>query len=235
MSVGQKLLTVVQNTPKVCQVVNSAKTTVTGTHIRISDALVGAPVITSGTVYGKNLADFKKASGRIAGQTVQIQDDSVVWKAGSNYFFQIPLSLPVGVTVSGSVDRTPNQAGERIDHMRLVYSDSSMALLLAGDTAYPVTTAQEVVALYLYKNTAATPLSQDLTVRNIQLELGSQSTDYTPFVEPETGVCTAKTRELSVIGGDQVSYFPETAADVWEGYQALRAAQQSLKEELADV
>lgn len=180
------------------------KKTVAGQFIRVDDvAKTGQPLKIqsmpgeSVKVYGKNMVDYTQATGRNASQKVEIVDNGVVWKSGGNYFFQIPLSLPAGVTVRGSFTGGTNLAGESIQYFRLNYDDGTMAVLWFQGTSYTITTTKPVNTLTFYKSTPGTALTQDLLVSNIQIEIGTAITAY----EAYKGMQTATADENNNVAG----------------------------------
>ena len=186
------------------QNVAGVETTVTGQFIRVDDvAKTGQPLKIqtmpgkSVKVYGKNLVDYTQATGRNASQKVEIVEDGVVWKAGGNYYFTIPLSLPAGVTVRFSCETEANSAGEYIQFVRLVYEDNTTTNLIDPNGNVPITTTKAVKAIYFYKDTPGTALTQDLLVKNIQLEIGSTITAY----EAYKGIQTATADENGNVVG----------------------------------
>lgn len=185
MSIADKLLTVANNTPAVAEAVNAAKTTVSGNTIRADDVLdVEHPLQVQ--LKSKNLLDYTKATGRIASQKVEIFEDGVLWKAGGDFYFYIPVSLPAGITVVCSWE-SGNEAGEYISNYRLLYTDNTYTSTL-DTNGTKITSTKEVKGVYIYKATPATALTQDLLVSNIQLELGSTATACTPYTTDFEGV-----------------------------------------------
>ena len=193
MSIADKLLTIANNTPAVADTYHASKATVRGDVIRVDDVLatehplqITAAAESEVKVYGKNLVDYTKATGRTAAQKVEIVEDGVVWKAGGNYYFTIPLSLPAGVTVRFSCETEANSAGEYIQFVRLVYEDNTTTNLIDPNGNVPITTTKAVKAIYFYKDTPGTALTQDLLVKNIQLEIGETVTTYEAYKSPQT-------------------------------------------------
>ena len=257
MNEAEKLITIANNTPAVAEAVNAAKTTVSGSVVRADDVLDVAHSLqvqlksdsltdfsgASVTVYGKNLVDYTKATGRDASQKVEIVDGGVLWKAGGDFYFEIPLSLPAGISVVATATGE-NAAGENLQTYTLVYEDNTYT---RNDTiGYSKTAEKPVIAIRLYKYEATTALSQDLLVTNIQLELGAGSTDYEPYKAPQTATADAsgKVMGLSPIAPTmtlltdtegvkmECSYFPEPAADTYAKYQELKQEQINLQDKL---
>lgn len=254
MSVADKLLTIANNTQSIAHIFNSKKITATGNAIRSDNVWtvehsLGISSMPGETVnvYGKNLADYTKATGRNASQKVEIVDDGVVWKAGGNYYFEIPLTLPAGVTVRGSWVTEPNAAGEEMQAMRLAYEDNTNAALINGGANYAVTVTKPVKGLYFYKYTVATALTQDLLVSNIQLEIGNTITGY----EPYKGMQTATADEngnvvglksvaptMAVISDEvavECTYFPQSVSGIYEKCQEIKAKELELKSILGGI
>lgn len=247
MSIADKMITIADNTPAVAEAVNAAKATASGTAIRVDDVLntehplqvqttAGAKV----TVTGKNLVDYTKAKGRNANQAVEIVDGGVLWKAGGDFYFEIPVSLPAGVTVTANATGE-NAAGEKLLNYTLVYEDKTYAA--NKSLGYPQTPEMPVVLIRFYKTQPGTALTQDLLVSNIQLELGTAKTAYEPYETPQTATADSSgkveglhsvspTMTIFSDNGEavQCTYFPQSAAGTYAKYQELKLAEITLKE-----
>lgn len=249
MSLTEKMQTITNNTPAVIEAVNAAKTTLSGTIFRVDNALeTGQPLDIKTSpggvvgVLGKNLVDYTKAAGRIASQKVEIVDNGVLWKSGGNYFFQIPMSLPAGVTVRFSCETEPNDAGEYLQLVRLIADDGTQIILWDNTSNdYKVTTTKAIKAMYFYKGSAATALTQDLLISNIQIEIGNTVTDYEAYkgVKAATADANGKVVGLKLVtptmtiassSTAELTYFPQESEDIYNKYQNLKATQIALKE-----
>ena len=124
---------------------------------------------------GKNLLDFTKAKARKPDQSVQILNSGVCWKAGGDYFFEIPTFVPAGCYVVLRA-QWESKAGEALSHYTCVFADGTYSSNMQFSRPYIIT--KKVVAVRLYKTAVSTPLTQDLTVTNMQLELGQEATKY---------------------------------------------------------
>lgn len=259
MNIAEKLVTVANNTPTVADVVNSAKATASGAVVRVDDVLgVEHPLgiqLHSDTMtdfsgvsvkaYGKNLVDYTKATGRNANQKVEIVDGGVLWKAGGDYYFEIPVSLPAGITVVLTATGE-NAAGEKLLHYTLIYGDNTYS----SNTAFGSqrTPDKPVVGMRIYKAKATTALTQDLLVTNIQLEIGSAATDYESYLAPQTATADASGKvagltsvspTMTLLADNnavtlECTYFPVSAADTVTKYQQLKAEETTLQEHLRE-
>lgn len=251
-NVSEKLITMADNTPAVVNAVISAKTTASGTAIRADDVLNvehGLQVNTTAganvKVYGKNLVDYTKAKGRNTTQKVEIVEDGVLWKAGGDFFFEIPFFAPAGVTIAVSY-QGENAVGECAPMHTMTYDDGTYTpTTRSGNSRL----AEKPVKLVrIYKNVATTALTQDLLVTNIQAEIGDTATSYEPYKEPQTAtadesgnviglVSVYPTMTLLVDSADvtaECTYFPQSATDAYTKYQQLRAEQTALQEMLQE-
>jgi hypothetical protein len=168
-------------------------------------------------------------------------DNGVVWKAGGAFYFTVPVSIPANTTVTISYEGS-NSAGESMHQWQFLYTDGTYtngAQYISGKCR---TAEKEVKGIYLYKYSAATALTQDLLVSNIQIEVGETATDYEAYKAPQTATAdengnvaglTSVAPTMTIISDSPVEcvYLPE--CDCCNKYMELKAAEIALKEELA--
>lgn len=129
-------------------------------------------------VNNKNLVDFTKAVYRNSDYSVTITDNGVVMPAGANYYIKIPCDIKAGTTVTPSYEGE-NSAKEKV---------GTYSFQLAGggysnkrNSGMSTTLSDDATFFLIYKNAESTNLTSDLKIKNIQVELGSKATNYTPY------------------------------------------------------
>lgn len=132
--------------------------------------------------YGKNLADFSKMTNRYS-EALEACENGVVWTAGNDYYCILPCFIPANLTVILNCV-AGNTAGESISFVHFYYSDGTgFDRVSLGQS---ITLTKNIDKIYLYKSSPTVPLTEDLPITRIQLELGDTATDYEPYKEVQT-------------------------------------------------
>lgn len=130
----------------------------------------------------KNLIDYRGATLRDGKTPLSIVDNGVIMPAGESYYIVIPISnLPGNNYYTVSYSGT-NELGEGVGKYAIHYTDGSYSSYNNGVGAYH---SSEIDAIWIYKSDPGkdNALQADLTITNIQLEVGRTSTEYTPWFE----------------------------------------------------
>lgn len=142
-----------------------------------------AGVNTFWTIAGKNLIDVQTAElttrdrdGRVSSTLVERADGGLLWKTGSTYYVRITCNIPRGLRISGSWKST-GVGDNRTKLMRVEYDDGTYVQIPSTG----LNTTRTVTAIYIYKENVATPLTEDVYISEIQVEVGSKVTAYEPY------------------------------------------------------
>lgn len=134
----------------------------------------------------KNLIDYRGATLRDGKTLLTIVDNGVIMPAGETYYIVIPVSNIPGnnyytVSYSGT-----NELGESVGKYVVHYKDGSYSS--SYNNGVGVYHTSEIDAIWIYKADPGkdNPLQGDLTITNIQLEIGIKATEYTPWFEDRT-------------------------------------------------
>lgn len=129
----------------------------------------------------KNLVDYSKATKR-DGTPLDVVDNGVVFPAGTNFYFRIPVTLPAGSYVASYSG--VNDAGESVGRYIVEYVDGSYSSNI--DNGESRSHNKDIKSIWIYKNNPTEKLTEDLIVSNIQLEHGSVKSEYTPYFPDQT-------------------------------------------------
>ncbi len=224
MSIADKLITIADNTSAVAEAVNASKATVSGTVIRVDDVLdaeheLKVHASAEVNVYGKNLIETESVDAEA--------DKSKVLFEGSingNFVFSClfdytacgtPTAAQFEFTVDGAVQYMARGSTDKVSK-KLSGTLTRIRFLNWG---YGVGTVEE-----------------------IQLEVGTVATEYESYKKPQTATADADGKveglksvspTMTVVGTDvECTYFPTSAADTYEKYQQLKAAEVALIESI---
>ena len=213
MSIADKLITIADNTPAVAEVVNAAKTTVTGPIIRVDDVLMEHPLEVHASedvtvnVYGKNLLNyqwpFKNGASKIVSQidgVIEVNQSSNQKWCSANIVLPNCYDL-VGktITISGKVKTDgsnngctrvmwlTNAAGGGGQSFLSKYISSADYVSFTKTGTVPEQPSEEHcnLCLMLYSNVDATITAGQHTAwyKDLQIEIGSATTDYEAYSE----------------------------------------------------
>lgn len=248
MNIAEKLITVANNTPAVADAVNSAKATAIGAVVRVDDVLdVEYPLqiqTTPGekvTVIGKNYFDIsnvKTTSAVINNGDGTIE--ALKFGTSSNTILrEVCPELKVGDIVFLSFNTT---------------SSTKQIYLVGAKTAWyndrSLTITQDMLdsALVFYCVRNAEGETSPATISNIQVEQGTEATQFEPYKAPQTATADASGKVSGLVSvsptmtlmadNDAVAlectYFPASAADSVAKYQQLKAEETALQEYLRE-
>ena len=213
-------------------------------------------------VYGKNLFNQYAAQYSGAYCSSSIVDDALVVKTtSSGAYLSANFDIPNGdllvgktVTISGVWEAS----GANNGCLRLSWTNKDNKHGIAGDVVMTSTSGTPVtktigakpanadkLALFIYGNFSGTgSTGATATYRNVQLEIGSLATDCQPYAE-QVGIADADgcvkglksvTPTMTIVADAvaEVAYFPTSAADTYEKYQQLKAAEVALAESIKE-
>lgn len=123
----------------------------------------------------------RDSNGKVSTTLVEHTTDGLRWKQGSTYYVRIPCNIPQGLRISGSYKHTGTGLNS-IKQMRIEYDNGTLVSVYSQG----LVTEKQVVAVYLYKEGVTTPLTEDVYITEIQVEIGKQSTAYEPYREPRS-------------------------------------------------
>lgn len=153
----------------------------------------------------KNLIDYRGATLRDGKTPLSIVDNGVIMPAGETYYIVIPISdLPINNYYTVSYKGT-NELGESVGKYAIHYTDGSYVSYNNGVGAYHTS---KIDAIWIYKSDPGkdNELQADLTITNIQLEVGLTATEYTPWFEDRT-ILTVPDAILNLPGYGVGSYY----------------------------
>lgn len=214
-------------------------------------------------IYGKNL--FNKYATQYSGaycSSAIVDDELVVKTTSSGAYISANFDIPNGdllvgktVTISGEWAASGANNGclrlswTNKDNIHGIVSDIGMT----STSGVPITKTigakpanADKLALFIYGNFSGTgSIGATVTYREVQLEIGSLATDCQPYAE-QVGIADADGRvkglksvspTMSIVADSvvEVKYFPTSAADTYEKYQQLKAAEAALIEFIEEV
>lgn len=262
MSIADKLLTVANNTPAVCEKMDESKVKVHGAVIRVDDVLsiehelkIQTGVIgdyASVEVYGKNLFDTRRfidyvnsvstgnANDTYLGESCfsfsnyRNADSSVVMPFNGQPNTRYTLSCECSFSYSNNTSYT-NMA---IYYIR--YSDGtteSVVKTMINDSFHYVTFTTNANKTVVGIGISRFASNCTIYIKNMQIEVGAEATEYEEFKDVQIA---SPTYYSEVVGLKSISptmtivseyanlsckYFPTSAANVYEKYQQLKAAE----------
>lgn len=238
MSIAEKLTNIAQNQYKVYEAGKRSmvdpnkiiEKTVTGTAICVNDVseiphkcTVSVDKDASITVCGKNILDYRKATGRNTEQTVIIIDNGVQWVSG-NYYFKIPCNVKAGQTVTFSCADYSKLSGCRLGDDRvspIILTD----MINFNDVATSFIATIDTTVIYIYKRDVTNAITEPIIITNIQLEIGDIATEYEPYKSETHTITAGETIEVESIC-PTMSLFADNDASITFGYHQSSAVVQ---------
>lgn len=144
------------------------------------------------TVRGKNLIDYRLAEARKSGQTVEVIQDGLIFSG--NYYFKIPVTLAKNTTY------VFNYVSEDAGNFAIKYDDGSLLTLDDPGKSFTTDPKKSVEYMYIYKSYPI-DTKDNMVFTNIQLELGSEATEYEPYKEIQTDNLSRTLRGIPVSSG----------------------------------
>lgn len=123
---------------------------------------------------GKNIIDFREAVARSTSNTVTITDTGVIWTG--EYYFKIPCNIKAGTQVVFSCVTKKLQ--------RVAFYSGGAADVTIWSSGATTTVTKDIDAIYVYKNGTTSAKEENMVFDYIQIETGSEKTEYETYKEP---------------------------------------------------
>lgn len=231
MSIADKLITIADNTPAVAEAVNGAMTTEKGTALRV-EAIDGAPL---------NIKTEPGAVVKVGGKNLLPTNSVTAGTDNNKVLFNGNIKGPLVFSCAFNYEdcKAPNAA-----QFQFVCIDdagtSTTKSLTYGNIVNRSIALSGTLTKITYVNWGQ---AQNGTADNIQLEIGTTATEYEVFKGTQTATADADGKvtgllsvapTMTVVADTEaeVTYFPASAAAVYEKYKQLVQAENDLKEAL---
>lgn len=218
MTIADKLITIADNTAAVAEAVNTSKTTVSGTVIRVDDVLsnghtleIAAAEGTDVYAYGKNLFDMNanQYSGVLYCTSAVVDGTLVVTSKTKNNYQSANFVIPHGELLVGKTITVTGEwvnSGTNVGCLRLGWAKKdnihAMAGSAIGSNKYSGNTLTRTITakpsdggelcIWIYGNYDGTgAVGYTVTYRNIQIEVGTVATEYEEYKGVQTATADA--------------------------------------------